>query len=110
MDKELEKELREIGLHPPRHAMITEESIRQLGATCRDCGSRKVVYFISKPLAQHFDKGAYCYPHLLNRCKIARIIPYPIELELLNKLKEDIGIPITQAPTMKFTPREKRIF
>ena len=112
MDRKLEEELRSLGLHPPRPFMLSQESARDLGATCRDCGSKKVVYTITKPLkAGKFDAGSYCYRCLLKRCSYARLIPYPIELGLLNRLKEDLGIPLEQAPTAKFSfTRGKKVF
>ena len=77
--------------------VLNEEIARQLGLKCIDCGSRKVVYAISKPLPT-FPEGAYCYKCLRTRCIKSRMIPFPIPEDLLNNLKRALGLPITAAP------------
>jgi len=74
------------------------EDTRQFGFKCRDCGSRKVVYFISFPIGELFPPGAYCYKCLVKRCRVSRMIPFPIEEKLLNALKLDLGIKHTTPP------------
>ena len=81
--------------------MLPEEYVRQLGYHCKVCGSRKVVYFISKPLYNIFPARAYCYSCLCKQCRAARAIPFPIETNLLNQLKLDLGIPINEPPRKK---------
>jgi hypothetical protein len=94
MDKGAKKALEQLGLHPSTAPfMLPKDEARDMGATCRDCGSKKVVYFISKPFKPFFDPGGYCYTHLLERCRRARMIPYPIEQTLFDSLKEDMSIP-----------------
>ena len=103
MDKGAERELRELGLHPPVPFMLDQEPARDMGIKCLDCWSPKVVYFISKPLGKAFEPGGYCYRHLLDRCRRSAMIPYPIELELLNKLKLDLGMRTRTQPTVTFS-------
>ena len=92
-DKGLEKALADLGLYTDKPFMLPKEEARDMGATCRDCGSRKVVYTITTPLAGMFPAGSYCYEHLVKRCKAARLVPYPIELELLDRIKASLGLP-----------------
>ena len=103
-DKGLERELKDAGLPSAgdKPFILTQEPARLLGAACHDCGSRRVVMLIAAPFAGAFEPGAYCYAHLLRRCRASHMIPFPIELELLNSLKRDMGIPLAQAPTLKF--------
>jgi hypothetical protein len=100
LDRSLSAELSAAGLEfaGSRPFMLTDEVARQLGETCRDCGRRRVVYFISIPLADLFPPGGYCYPCLLVRCRAARIIPFPIEVNLLDRLKADLNIPAGSRP------------
>ena len=98
MDKGLERELKQLGLHPPGPFMLPQDEARDMGATCHDCGSRQVVYLIAKPLAGLFPAGAYCYDCLVKRCRASRIIPYPIEAGLLARIKESLGLPPDAAP------------
>ena len=78
--------------------MLPDEYVRQLGYHCHVCGGRKVVYFISKPMYGIFPAGAYCYTCLVKQCRAARCVPFPIEQELLNKLKLDLGVPVNEPP------------
>lgn len=95
LDKGLSKELADLGLVHAGHMpfMVPGNDARNLGARCRDCGSRKVVYLISKPLGDLFPLGSYCYRCLLARCRVSKIIPYPIEEWLLDQLQADLRIP-----------------
>lgn len=85
-----EKTRKELGLSGVRPFILDDEIARQLGYTCRDCGSKKVVYYISNPLPPVFGHGAYCYNCLFNRCVKGRMIPFPIPQNLLDSLKHDI--------------------
>lgn len=100
LDRSLSAELYDAGLDSAgtRPFMLTDDVARQLGETCRDCGRRQVVYFISIPLAQLFPPGGYCYACLLARCRAARIVPFPIEVNLLDRLKADLKIPPGSRP------------
>jgi len=93
-DRGLKRELEQAGLPSAGEApfMLPGETARDIGVPCLDCGKRNVVYFISKPMGTLIPVGAYCYRHLLARCKAARMIPYPIEAALLDKLQADIRI------------------
>jgi len=99
IDKGLERELSELGLVSAGHKpfMLPGQDAKDLGATCRVCGSRQVVYFISNPF-MCFERGAYCYPHLLERCRTSHIIPFPIPEPLLNQLKLDMGLALDSRP------------
>ncbi|MBU0598701.1 hypothetical protein KKF61_07015 [Patescibacteria group bacterium] len=77
--------------------MIDLADSRQFGLHCKECGSRKVVYFISFPL-DAFEPGAYCYTCLLQRCRQSRMIPFPIDETLLNSLKRDMGLTESTPP------------
>ena len=75
------------------------EDSRQFGLKCRECDRRNVVYFISFPLSA-FAPGAYCYKCLLKRCRLSRMIPFPIDQWLLDKLKLDMGLSVATPPKM----------
>lgn len=98
-----EETARQLGLSGaddgPRFAVLDEEVAKQLELKCFFCGSKKPVYAITKGLGPAFPRGAYCYKCLLTRCKATRCIPYPIPGELLDKIKRDMGLPITAIPT-----------
>ncbi|OGO29967.1 MAG: hypothetical protein A2Z29_04685 [Chloroflexi bacterium RBG_16_56_11] len=92
IDKGLKRELEQAGL-PSAGAkpfMLPSETARDLGVKCLDCSSPKVVYFITAPCV-FFPPGAFCYQHLLARCRRARMVPYPIEEPLLDRLRADLG-------------------
>ena len=82
--------------------ILDEEDGRQVGVKCIFCGSRKVVYAISKSLGIVWPLGAYCYKCLLTRVTKSRSIPFPIPQDLLDKLKHDSGIGINTPPKYKF--------
>lgn len=88
-------------------AIFLDEEARQFGLKCLDCGTKKVIYFISKPFGQVYPAGAYCYKCLLTRAKNSRrvyggfIIPFPIAEDTLNKLKCDLGLKINSPPFYK---------
>lgn len=84
-----------------KQIVFNEELARQHELKCCLCGSKKVVYAINKPLKGVFPPGAYCYRCLLKRCRLSRIIPFPIPPDLLNSLKLDMGLSITDPP-LKF--------
>ena len=85
-----ESTLKDLELSGAKDTVFDEEIARQMGYKCMDCGSKKVVYFISSPHSPAFPRGAYCYPCLLKRCLAARMIPFPIPLAVLECLKHDI--------------------
>lgn len=102
MDKGLERELTELGLHPGKSPfMLPQDESRDMGVTCRECGSKKVVYTISQTRHPLFKPGGYCYRHLLAHCKQGGCLPYPIESNLLRLLKQDLGIPLYEEPINK---------
>lgn len=68
------------------------EVARQLGYRCHDCNGKALVYQIQEPMGDKLPAGSYCYPCLLKRCKDTKSIPYPLPVELLEKLKHDLGI------------------
>jgi len=89
----------------PDTRVLDEETTRLLGIRCRECNTKKVVYYIAVPMYTQkghpvFEKGAYCYRCLLQRCRLSRRIPFPIPEELLNKLKLDMGLAIHTPPRM----------
>jgi len=97
--------IKELGLKDKDKARLRDKGIwlpgedaRQLGLKCRDCGSKKVVYYISIPFGTLFPEGAYCYKCLLKRCQAAMMIPFPIEENLLNNLKVGMGLRINTPP------------
>ena len=91
MDKGLEHELRALGLDAPDLPFVLPgEDARQMGARCHDCGSAAVVYLINAPMPGAFERGAYCYRHLLERCRRSGQCPYPIPTDLLDRLQADI--------------------
>ena len=97
------------GAMPPlTPTVLDEECARQIGLACTLCGSKKVVYAILEPFKDIFPPGAYCYKCLLGRCRLSRMIPFPIPAELLNKLKLDMGLAITTPPLYQFGPYERR--
>ena len=72
---------------------------RQAGLRCGRCGSRHPVYFISFPIGfDTFPPGAYCYPCLIRRCRQSRMIPFPIDQVLLDKIKLDMGLSVNTPP------------
>ena len=77
--------------------MIDGDDARQFGLKCIGCGSPKTIYFISFALTA-FPVGAYCYDCLLKRCLASRMIPYPIDEQILNRLKIAMGVGITAVP------------
>lgn len=79
--------------------MLDGEESRQFSLKCVDCGRRKVVYFISYSLGTLFPAGAYCYLCLVKRCRLSHMIPFPITEDLLNLIKQDLGLKITTPPT-----------
>jgi len=82
--------------------VIDGEIATQLGMRCIDCGSKYVVYAISKPILPAFPEGAYCYKCLLTRCRYSHMIPMPIPEQLLDMLKADLGLtPMTKFYTIK---------
>ncbi|MBA7624422.1 hypothetical protein ES703_31831 [subsurface metagenome] len=87
IDKSTLTQLGLSGVHP---FALDEEILRQLGYLCLDCDSRKIVYYISVPKPPAFDKGAYCYRCLFNRCLRSGMLPYPIPQDLLDALRHDI--------------------
>lgn len=73
------------------HFVADEELARRLlGLSCLDCGSKHVVYAISRPYTPAFPEGAYCYKCLSIRCRKSRIIPFPIPENILNALQYDL--------------------
>ena len=66
------------------------DDLRSSGLKCRDCGSSKVVYRIAVPTLG-FDLGSYCFKHLAARCKATGIIPMPMEFDMLDALRLEIG-------------------
>jgi len=72
--------------------MLDQELSRQVGVTCHDCSSKTVVYSITVPYPPAFPAGGYCYPHLLERCRCAKMFPFPIETGLLDRLQGDLGL------------------
>lgn len=97
-DKGLNRELKELGISGKKHFMLTQDAARDMGVKCHDCWTGKVVYFISKPMGKVFEPGGYCYRCLVKRVKASRMIPYPIEENLLNSLKLELGIGIHTPP------------
>lgn len=104
-DKNLPDILKDLGVSEAELERLKKKGIflpgedaRQLGVKCIFCGRRDVVYYISNPMGDIFPPGAYCYICLLERCKISRIIPFPIPEVLLDKLKLDMGLEITTPP------------
>ncbi len=91
-----------------RLIVLDEELARQVGLKCCLCGSKKVVYGITKPFRDIFPEGAYCYKCLVQRCRLSRMIPFPIPTELLNSLKRDMGLEITTPPIYIGGPYERR--
>jgi len=72
--------------------MLDQELARQAELLCIDCNSKKVVYAIFQPYPPAFPRGAYCYKCLLKRCRASNMIPFPIEMDLLDKLQADLGL------------------
>ncbi len=66
------------------------DDLRSSGLKCRDCASSKVVYRIAVP-TPGFDLGAYCFKHLAARCKAVNQIPMPMEWDMLDALRLEIG-------------------
>lgn len=68
--------------------------LKNLGLKCQHCHSAQVVFHITDPflIAAGFPLGAYCYKCLLNHCRAASKIPYPIEINLLDRLRVDLGL------------------
>lgn len=85
-----------------------QELARQIGLRCCLCNSKKVVYAITEPFKDVFPPGAYCYRCLIQRCRLSRMIPFPIPAELLNSLKRDMGLKITTPPLYVGGPYERR--
>ena len=82
-----------------RNGIMLDEDARQLGAKCVECGSRKVVYFISNQYA-NFQPGSYCYKHLLEKCRYSRLIPFPMPRDVLDSLKRDMGLNVDSLPSL----------
>jgi len=61
------------------------------GRHCSDCHSPHVIYQITAP-APGFPEGVYCYPCLLNHCRLSHRIPVPIEVNLADRLETDLGV------------------
>jgi len=81
-----------------RRIVLPTELASQAGLKCCDCGSPRVVYFISFPIGILWLPGAYCYACMVKRVKSSRMIPFPIDDTLLNRLKLELGVPINAAP------------
>lgn len=93
IDKGLARELDQLGIkRPTRPLMLPQDESRDLGATCRVCGTRRVVYTITKALGPAFLAGGYCYDHLVKQCQISGCIPYPIDQALLDRVKASLGL------------------
>jgi len=91
----------EIGLDTSAPAiMLPGDYTRPLGMRCVGCNSPATVYYIENPMGRAFRKGSLCYPCLLKGVKASKMIPFPIEENLLNKLKHDAGIGITARPVI----------
>lgn len=101
-DKGLERELDQAGIPSAgnRPFMLPGETARDLGQVCYDCSNPRVVYLIAAPMGDLFPVGAYCYKHLLERCRRAKMIPYPMPVKILDLLQADL----------KITPDTKKIF
>lgn len=82
--------------------LIFGDDVRQMGIRCRECNSPLTVYFIAKPMGELFPEGAYCYPCLLKKCRLTRCIPFPISVELCDKLKLDMGLKVSTPPKRRF--------
>ena len=65
--------------------------LRNYGVKCRDCNNPDVVYYIAVP-AKYFPTGAYCYKCLLVHCRAAHRIPLPMETEMLDRVRRDLGL------------------
>ena len=97
-----------IGMDNDLPLVLDQELARQMELKCCLCGSKKVVYAITEPFKDIFPPGAYCYKDLLQRCRLSRMIPFPIPTELLNSLKRDMGLEITTPPIYQGGPYERR--
>lgn len=73
-----------------RRYVIDDEIGIQLALNCSDCGGRPVVYGITYPLPPHIPPGQYCYQCLLERCIKAQAVPFPMPVNLYDKLRHDI--------------------
>ena len=72
---------------------IADERIaKDIGLVCLDCGSKDIVYAIAVPRPPVWPAGAYCYRHLLERCRRSNQIPVPIPADLLDKLRHDLEL------------------
>lgn len=67
------------------------DDLVNIGRRCRDCKAAKVVYEITVP-APGFPRGVYCLFCLVKRCRAARMIPTPMEYELMADVEKGIGI------------------
>ncbi len=74
----------------PRQFVLDEELSKAIGLKCIDCNSPRTVYAITVPRPPHIMPGAYCYNCLLKRCIKAHAVPFPIPLEILDRLEHDI--------------------
>ena len=77
---------------PSLDVLVDEDMAKQLGWRCINCGSKDIVYAITEPLPPFFCAGSFCYNCLLHRCRSAHMIPFPIEMGLLDKLQADLGL------------------
>lgn len=62
-----------------------------IGVKCSYCKDPHVVYQITVP-APGFPKGVYCYKCLLKHCRLSHRIPVPIEMDLADRLRVDLGL------------------
>jgi len=108
-DKGIDRALDDLGIHRPGHIMLPQDEARDMGATCRVCGSRLVVYVttVAQP-GGRFPAGGYCYDHLVKQCRIAACIPFPVEQDLLDRVKQSLGIPVNQAADLSFRVQKQR--
>jgi len=100
-DKGLARELDQLGINPARPLMLPQDESRDLGATCRVCGTRRVVYTITGK-GTLFPAGGYCYDHLVKQCRISACIPYPIDQALLDRVKASLGLKPWDTADMSF--------
>ncbi len=109
-DPGLERELRELGIRPGRPLMLPGEESRDLGVKCIECTSRQVEYTTTASMAAPngiavFRRGAYCYRHLVAECRRTSMIPFPIEQGLMDRLKDELGVPRERPATWLFRQR-----
>ncbi len=86
------------GLTDKGPVALFNEDARQVGIHCQDCWTPDVVYVITKTDHPVFRTGGYCFNCLEKRVRSSRMIPFPMEIDLLKRLKAALGLPETALP------------